>query len=949
MFCTCSPGRYPKCSHAKKMHALYTHYDETSSGASLYTTFMNSFLYDLFKILIRGHRISLKQVSATTENKKHGAALIIQNNAQNPLITYLVTGDEQTRFTERIGTIDKEDRSRIARDEMISHGVTFILSETERCLVATGNQSSRMAEEKSLWYRTAYHLFREYDETKLHPEIIVDKKTGAVSMALIHKNRQPIMHVYIPEKSCLDIIHFLNIQKPETCGYTVDATDRELLFTLNTNDSTHSTIITPVISISDDPHEPRHLDVSTKFMYGNLIYNPDENKFYTLGYDSAKLLAKRWDTPEKIHNNDLSAFFEKNAGDFSLREDDFGHGESDDLFMSGSNHNFKRLLKMPIVDKFDNVTLIPHALDRSWFYLSAIYTFGTSTVSLYDFFKAKQAKNRFIVTPDAIIDCRSPDIEDSYTDIMSGSTHIEEDGRIAVTKATMLQLTARKNTFISSKTPKALASKLKSMLHCKPAKKLRPLTGLKTTLRHYQETGVSWLLYLYDNNFGGLLCDEMGLGKTHQIIGLLIALRQQRKQKDTSLIVCPTTVIYHWHNLITTYAPELKIAIYYGTERSFEEMLPETDVLLTSYGILRQDIDKITSTKYSIAVFDEIQYLKNKETLGFKAAETIRAVVKYGLTGTPIENSLSDLKALFDIVLPGYLGSDQSFNKLFLKSTDGYENKKQRKTLQRIINPFILRRTKESVLSELPLKIEDHRTCRLSDEQAGMYRDMVKKKGRTLLSQLKNVDQQVPYMHIFSLLNFLKMVCNHPAIALKCPDDYENYDSGKWDLFTELLIESLISGQKVVVFSQYLDMISIIEKYLTKNKIASVTLTGSTTNRGDIINTFANDPECKVFIGSLKAGGIGIDLVAASVVIHYDRWWNAAREDQATDRIHRIGQKHGVQVIKLTTEGTLEEKIGAIIAKKKMLASLITEDDSDDAKFFARDELITILEHSVET
>ncbi len=209
---------------------------------------------------------------------------------------------------------------------------------------------------------------------------------------------------------------------------------------------------------------------------------------------------------------------------------------------------------------------------------------------------------------------------------------------------------------------------------------------------------------------------------------------------------------------------------------------------------------------------------------------------------------------------------------------------------------------------------------------------------------LKTGKEPVPYIHIFALLNLLKQICNHPAMVEGTPDDYERYQSGKWDLFKELIAESLDSGQKVVVYSQFLGMIKIIEGFLQTQNVDFVTLTGASRNRGEIISRFNNNPDCRLYVGSLKAGGTGIDLVAASVVIHYDRWWNAAREDQATDRVHRIGQKRGVQVFKLVTEGTLEEKISAIIEKKRnLMDSVVKESDPGILKSFSRAELIELL------
>jgi SNF2 family DNA or RNA helicase len=265
--------------------------------------------------------------------------------------------------------------------------------------------------------------------------------------------------------------------------------------------------------------------------------------------------------------------------------------------------------------------------------------------------------------------------------------------------------------------------------------------------------------------------------------------------------------------------------------------------------------------------------------------------------------------------------------------------------LRRLISPVTLRRRKETVLQDLPPKIEDIRTCTLSEDQVRLYREAVDRQAPSLLSSLKNSREKVPYIHIFALLTLLKQICDHPALLRdKSVGGTESYGSGKWDLFEEILAECLDSGQKVVVYSQFLGMIEIMEKYLQAQRISFVTLTGKSRNRGEIISRFNEDPDRKVYLGSLKAGGTGIDLVAASVVIHYDRWWNAAKEDQATDRVHRIGQRRGVQVFKLVTVGTLEEKIAAIIEKKRhLMESVVKETDPTFLKTFTREELIQLL------
>ncbi|NUO04405.1 MAG: DEAD/DEAH box helicase [Candidatus Brocadia sinica] len=262
--------------------------------------------------------------------------------------------------------------------------------------------------------------------------------------------------------------------------------------------------------------------------------------------------------------------------------------------------------------------------------------------------------------------------------------------------------------------------------------------------------------------------------------------------------------------------------------------------------------------------------------------------------------------------------------------------------MKKIIHPFKLRRLKKDVLTELPPKSEEKRYCTLAPAQIVMYKDIISERGSKLIAKLRDESQPVEYIHIFALLTKLKRLCDHPKLILNGTSP-KSATSGKFELFKEIMEETLESGEKVVVFSQYLEMLDIIGDWLNNIDVRYETLRGSTMNRGKVVERFQNDPDCNVFLGSLMAGGLGIDLTSASVVIHYDRWWNAAREDQATDRVHRIGQTRGVQVFKLITRGTLEEKIDSMITTKATLMNSIVESDDAVFKSFSRKELIELL------
>ncbi len=477
------------------------------------------------------------------------------------------------------------------------------------------------------------------------------------------------------------------------------------------------------------------------------------------------------------------------------------------------------------------------------------------------------------------------------------------------------------------------------------------ITGLIGQLRSYQVLGIRWLWFLYRHHLSGLLCDDMGLGKTHQTMALIAAIiNYYKKQEDRTnrhfLVICPTSVIYHWQEKMEKYLPELRICTFHGSQRSLEDFHHQYDVLLTSYGIWRIENELLSQVKFELAIFDEVQIAKNHASRIYATLLNVDARMKLGLTGTPIENHLRELKTLFDIVLPNYMPGETDYREFFIKPIEKEGSRERRQVLSRLIRPFVMRRKKGDVLLDLPEKTEEISHCELLPEQEKLYIEVLNNSRQKIIDEMQNDRTPIPYIHIFALLANLKQICNHPAVYFKTPDKYREYQSGKWELFLELLSEARESRQKVVIFSQYLNMLDIIEEYLQETGIGFAAIRGATIDRAEQLQRFNHDPDCEVFVASLQAAGLGIDLTAASVVIHYDRWWNAARENQATDRVHRIGQTRGVQVFKLVTKGTFEEKIDALIAKKgKLMEEVIGIDDHQVVKQFNRDEILQLLNY----
>lgn len=517
-----------------------------------------------------------------------------------------------------------------------------------------------------------------------------------------------------------------------------------------------------------------------------------------------------------------------------------------------------------------------------------------------DLAKARRENVRALICGNVWIDVTDPQFD------WTAHTTFGKNGRALVTKLELLRIRGSLRGKPVFRGDPACEAVFRMFDELQIAADAPSPASLGFDLYGYQQTGYHWLWLLQQNGFGGLLCDDMGLGKTHQAMALIAAIAQVNPGAAI-LVVCPTSLLDHWRDKLRRY-------------------LPGTAVTLTSYGIVRSRIEQFRGRRFDLLVLDEMQTIKNSDTTTHQALRAIEKTIAVGLTGTPIENHERELTALLDFVVPGYLP----------KHVD------DRATLQRLVRPFVLRRTKAQVLTDLPPKIVDKRYCELTGEQRALYRKVVESRAQPLRAQLRT-GAHVSYVHVFAALNFLKQICNHPASAGGGFAD-TTIAGAKWELFTDLLAECMSSGLKVVVFSQYVKMLELIEHHLDEQSIGFASIKGTTRDRGREIARFREDADCRVFTASLRAGGLGIDLTSASVVIHYDRWWNQAREDQATDRVHRMGQSRGVQVIKLITRNTVEEKIDALIARKAALATeLIQDDDPSLVKQFTAEELDELL------
>lgn len=470
--------------------------------------------------------------------------------------------------------------------------------------------------------------------------------------------------------------------------------------------------------------------------------------------------------------------------------------------------------------------------------------------------------------------------------------------------------------------------------------------SLKNIMRSYQKSGFLWLKTLRENGFGGILADDMGLGKTLQVISLLLSEQEEcdagEKERRRSLIVCPASLVYNWQKEMERFAPQLTVVTVTGLAADRAHIIrnsKEGDILITSYDLLKRDADTYKDMIFAIQVIDEAQYIKNPGTQAAKGVKKITAAFKLALTGTPIENRLSELWSIFDYLMPSLLYTYQRFREEIEIPVTAEHDTEKMERLRRMIRPFVLRRLKGDVLKDLPEKLEENVFARLEGEQQALY-DAHVQQMKQMLDGKSDKEFRSEKIQILAELTRLRQICCDPSLL------FENYrgKSAKTEVCMELILNAVNSGHKILLFSQFTSMLDRLAVRLNKEGIAYHMLTGAVgkEKRMQMVESFETD-DVPVFCISLKAGGTGLNLTAADIVIHFDPWWNVAVQNQATDRAHRIGQKHVVTVYRLVTEGTIEEKIIAIQERKRQLAEQVLEGEGMDSITFSREEIQELL------
>lgn len=462
--------------------------------------------------------------------------------------------------------------------------------------------------------------------------------------------------------------------------------------------------------------------------------------------------------------------------------------------------------------------------------------------------------------------------------------------------------------------------------------------GIKADLREYQSKGLGWLWFLYSFGLNGILADDMGLGKTLQVLSLIQKAKEE-EGKGTTLVVCPTSVVFNWESEVEKFAKGLKCLNLTGSTRkdSFKHIM-DYDIVVTSYALIRRDIDVLKKHNFRMIILDESQNIKNYGSLTAQSSKLLKSSHRFALSGTPIENRISELWSVFDFLMPGFLYDLDEFNYRFGIPIEDRGDRHAEQQLKKTVYPFILRRLKRDVAKDLPEKSENVAYCKMTPDQKDLYLEVLDSTKEEIFKNIADKGLEKSRLSIFTALLRLRQICNHPRLYDK--EGIKNIkESGKFEHLKEMLEEIISEGHRILLFSQFVGMLDIIKEWFIEKGIKYEYLTGETKDRKGAVDRFNNDESIPVFLISLKAGGTGLNLTSADYVIHYDPWWNPAVEDQATDRAHRIGQTKKVFVYRFITKGSVEEKIMKLKERKRNLVDSVISVDRAIAKLLSYEDL----------
>ncbi|MDD2650789.1 MAG: DEAD/DEAH box helicase, partial [Candidatus Cloacimonetes bacterium] len=552
-----------------------------------------------------------------------------------------------------------------------------------------------------------------------------------------------------------------------------------------------------------------------------------------------------------------------------------------------------------------------------WFSYELSYEFTDLSISQDELRKYFKSGEKFLKTKDGqLVFINNKEVFDEIEDIIKKSQKDKDQKyRAYLYKLPWIYQLTSINPAIKIYGDDYLDEMYQNLLDRKLSKTQEISLSLRAIMRSYQKSGFAWIKMLEKYRLNGILADDMGLGKTLQAISIIASHPQSFKH----LIICPKTLLYNWANEFDKFAPHISYLVYEGLKEERHALLENMNVqvVLASYAIIQNDLTDLEKFKFHYVIIDEAQHIKNPTTLRAKAIKKLNSVHKLALTGTPLENNIVELWSIFDFLMPGYLPSLPKFRQI---STD-HDASDENNPIQRYISPFILRRKKQDVLIELPDKQEQTVFCKMSEIQEQYYVNILNSVKQNLVNNDKD---SINYIHLLAALTRLRQICDHPYLIDR-DVQLKPGMSGKVDLFEELAVDAFRSGKKFLIFSQYISMLEILRDVLGKNEIPFEYLDGSTQERQKVIDRFNNNDKIRAFLISLKTGGYGINLTAADTVFIIDPWWNPMVENQAIDRAYRIGQTKKVNVYKLITKGTVEEKIMLLQQNKKDLFDYLIE------------------------
>ncbi|QEC45958.1 DEAD/DEAH box helicase [Pseudobacter ginsenosidimutans] len=577
----------------------------------------------------------------------------------------------------------------------------------------------------------------------------------------------------------------------------------------------------------------------------------------------------------------------------------------------------------------------------NWFNADIRVQFGKQRASLKQVYKSIRNQNKYVQLDDGTEGILPQEWILKFSDYFNNAEVIDES-TIRINK---INLSAIEQLYEAALPDAAIEQEIMEYRNklegIREIERIETPEGLNATLRPYQLEGLNWLNALDDLNFGGCLADDMGLGKSIQIIAFILSQRKKVKN-NTNLLVVPGTLVFNWQQELLKFAPDIRLLTVHGASRNrTTEDFDQYEIILTTYGTLLSDIRFLKDYHFNYAFLDESQHIKNPETQRYKAVRLLNARNRIVITGTPIENNTFDLFSQLSFACPGLLGNKQYFRDIFSIPIDTFKYSKRARELQQKVQPFIMRRTKDEVAPELPEKTEMVVYCEMDEEQRGIY-DAYEKEFRDYVSAISNDELKRNPMNVLKGLTRLRQICDAPALLGN--EALTGHSSAKIHTLMEQ-IETKSPHHKILVFSQFVSMLDLIVAELKKRNIGFETLTGSThtKKRGEIVNAFQNNPDSRVFLISLKAGGTGLNLTAADYVYIVDPWWNPAVENQAIDRAHRIGQNKKVIAIRLICSNTVEEKIMQMQENKQSLADNLIKTGNTLLPVLSKNELLKLL------